>query len=138
QASEDEGPAVALGLGDVAGGGDELGKALVADRAGVDREGLEDDLADRTLAVLRIALAVVGPHQEGASLELDHPRHRAQAISAAASAVHSARGRPSVPTGCRATWSAPASRWARAAAASCSAEPCGTTASIIRSEPPSS
>ena len=41
------------------------------------------------------------------------------------------------PTGCRQTWSAPASRCARTASATASAEPCGTTASMSRSLPPS-
>ena len=44
---------------------------------------------------------------------------------------------PSSPSGCRQTWSAPASRCARTTSAICSALPWGMTASISRSEPPS-
>jgi two-component system response regulator MprA len=56
--------------------------------------------------------------------------------SAPARAVHEARGMPSSPRGWRHTWSAPASRCARTTSAIRPASPCGTIASIRRSEPP--
>src|SRR4051812_23498251 len=57
-------------------------------------------------------------------------------ISALASAVQDFLGMPSSPSGCRQTWSAPASRCAWTTAATSSALPCGTIASIRRSDPP--
>src|SRR5918994_1602543 len=69
---EDERPAEALGLGDIPGGADEGGEALVADGMAVEMVGADRDLAHGSFAVGREATGVVGAHQERAAVQADH------------------------------------------------------------------
>src|SRR5436190_23831860 len=75
ETAEDERPAVALGVGDVAGVGNKLGEALVGDRNGLDLERTELDLSHWALTVVGKAIRVFGAHQEGGARQL-HPRWR--------------------------------------------------------------
>ena len=88
QPGEDERPAEALGLGDVAGRLDERGELPRSRRRAASiRNGASDDLAHRPLAVGREAVGVVAAHQERAAGQVDevggggaaHPRQPTRA-----------------------------------------------------------
>ena len=69
---EDEGPAVPLGVGDVARIPHETAEPGVGDGAGVDAEGTDDYLPGRPLAVGGVAQSVVGTHDEFPARKQDH------------------------------------------------------------------
>ncbi len=70
---KDKAGAEALGFGDVAGGGDELGKPAVRDSKRVDGEGAEADLPDGAFAVLAKDRCV-GADAGGGGLDADEAR----------------------------------------------------------------
>src|SRR5215210_5009024 len=80
QAPEDERPAVALCVGDMAGFGDKLGETPVGDRNGFDLERIKLDLSHRALSIAGKPIRVIGAHQEAGACQL-HPGRRESAMS---------------------------------------------------------